>query len=74
MANLNSAEPYEYNLKDKLETSLFTEGDMPIQSVDDLVMSILKTCVDFFRREGPCKVRFHDCFQYSISQIVSFGP
>ncbi|KAK5658057.1 hypothetical protein OQA88_2613 [Cercophora sp. LCS_1] len=70
VANLNSADPYEYNLKDKLETSLFTEVDAPVQSVDDLVMTIIKTCVDFFRREGPCKVKFHDCFQYSISHIA----
>ncbi len=60
-----------YNLKYKLEVALFDEPDPPIRSVDDLVTAILKHCVDFFKHEGPCGVRFHDCFQSSISGIVS---
>lgn len=62
-----------YNLKTRLEVALFDNrtASSPVQSVDDLVQTILKICVDFSLREGPCGVKFQDCFQYSISDIVS---
>jgi len=67
----NSADPsQDYNLKYQLEKALFDEPDSPIRSVDDLVTTILKTCVGFLKRDGPCGVRFQDCFQYTISDIV----
>ncbi|KAK0716273.1 hypothetical protein B0H67DRAFT_260560 [Lasiosphaeris hirsuta] len=67
----NCANPAEtYNLKYKLEMSLFDDLNNPIRSADDLTTAILKNCVDFFRREGPCFVKFQDCFQYSISNIA----
>lgn len=67
----NTADPNEaYNLGYKLESAIFDGTDMPVRSADDLVTVILKNCVDFFKRDGPCGVRFHDCFQYTISRIV----
>ncbi|KAK5657426.1 hypothetical protein OQA88_2998 [Cercophora sp. LCS_1] len=67
----NSADPsQDYNLKNQLEKALFDKPDPPIRSVDDLVTTILKTCVGFFDRDGPCDVRFQDCFQYTISDIA----
>ena len=67
----NCADPsQDYNLKYQLEKALFDDPDTPIRSVDDLVTAILKTCVGFFKRDGPCGVRFQDCFQYTISDIV----
>ncbi|KAK0730919.1 hypothetical protein B0H67DRAFT_475130 [Lasiosphaeris hirsuta] len=65
----DAGEPY--NLKRRLEMALFDDpSESPIQSVDDLVQAILKTCLDFFKCEGPCGVKFQDCFQYSISDIA----
>lgn len=70
----NTADAGEtFNLKTRLEVALFDDrpSGSPVQSVDDLVHAILQICVDFFEREGPCGVKFQDCFQYSISDIVS---
>lgn len=67
----NTADANEpYNLGYKLESSIFDGTESPVRSVDDLVSAVLKNCVDFFRRDGPCDVKFHDCFQYSINDIV----
>jgi len=72
----NTADPGEpYNLKRWLDDALFDDsGEASIQSVDDVVGTIVKICVDFFQREGPCGVRFQHCFQYSISAIVCRLP
>ncbi|KAK3362425.1 hypothetical protein B0T25DRAFT_6339 [Lasiosphaeria hispida] len=65
----DAGEPY--NLKRRLEMALFDDPtESPIQSADDLVHAILKICLDFFKCEGPCGVKFQDCFQYSISDIA----
>ncbi|KAK1759132.1 hypothetical protein QBC47DRAFT_397946 [Echria macrotheca] len=61
-----------YNLKTQLEVALFDNrpSNSPVQSVEDLLWTILRICVDFASREGPCGVKFQDCFQYSISDIA----
>ena len=40
-----------------------------IRSVEDLLHLILKTSLDFFRRKGPAKFQFQECFQSSINKI-----
>ncbi|KAK3349281.1 hypothetical protein B0T25DRAFT_238246 [Lasiosphaeria hispida] len=59
-----------YNIGCKLELAMFGGSDAPVQSVDDLVSVILKNCVDFFRRDGPCDFKFQDSFQYSINDVA----
>jgi hypothetical protein len=41
-----------------------------IKSAEDLIHLIIKSSVDFFMREGPCKITFQNCFQSSINDIV----
>lgn len=71
----NTADPSKtYNIQTRLEATFFDRAgmsDSPIQSVDHVVQAVLNTCVGFFEREGPCGVRFRDCFQSYISEIVS---
>ncbi|KAJ2994316.1 hypothetical protein NUW58_g1585 [Xylaria curta] len=42
-----------------------------IKSADDLIYLIMRTSVDFFQRQGPANVEFHECFQSSINDIAN---
>ncbi|RYP70945.1 hypothetical protein DL770_008179 [Monosporascus sp. CRB-9-2] len=60
-----------YNIKHSLEVAFFdNKSNSPIQSTNDLVRKVLTTCVDFFNRDGPCGIKFQECFRSSISDIA----
>jgi len=64
----------DYNLQRRMVVELIDRAaDSPIKSSSDLVNKILTICVDFFNREGPCNVKFQECFRSTISDIVSLS-
>jgi len=72
----NTADPSKtHNIQTRLKAAFFDHdgvSDSPVHSVNHVVQAILNSCVGFFEREGPCGVRFRECFQSYISEIVSF--
>jgi hypothetical protein len=61
-----------YSLKKSLDKEIEKNKQRDlIRSVDHLVHLIIKLSVDFFRREGPSKIKFQEAFQSSINNIVS---
>ena len=60
-----------YNLKKIIQHELGNNKARGlIKSTEFLVHLILKTSLDFFRREGPLRVKFQECFQSSIHEVV----
>jgi hypothetical protein len=42
-----------------------------IESAEDVAHMILRTSINFFKREGPTESKFQDCFVSSINDTVS---
>jgi len=60
-----------YSLKNVIEDALGgMERSTFIDSAEGLVHLILRTCLDFFELEGPLGMKFQDCFQTSINDVV----
>jgi hypothetical protein len=68
-----SSESYnfvQYLIREKLQGN----NDRPlIEGAMDLANAIIQCSVDFLHRPGPLDVRLYDCFQSSITLIVSCG-
>jgi hypothetical protein len=59
-----------FNLSNVIVRELRYNKDRPIiKSIEDLLHLVLKTSVDYFKRQGPLDFQFHDCFQSSINNV-----
>ncbi|KAJ3535709.1 hypothetical protein NM208_g7028 [Fusarium decemcellulare] len=67
----NTWEPNEkFSLRHKLSAELVNKSRNPILSTEDLIHFILRNSIEFFRREGPLKFKFQECFHSSINDVA----
>lgn len=68
----DTGEPLQdYNLKRVVKKQLDRHDSRPvIESAEILFHQILKTALDFVRREGPLQAKFKDAYQSSINHAV----
>lgn len=66
----------DYNLvRHIMQNELRENDDRPlIKGCTDLANSIIRRSVDFLHRPGPHKVTLYECFQSSITLVVSLTP
>ena len=70
-ANEDSNKRESYTLKDVIQDALGgREHSKFVDSAEGLAHLILKSSLDFFEREGPVGMKFQDCFQASINDVV----
>ena len=69
-ANSDTNMRESYTLKDVIQEALGGKNSTFIDSAEGLVHLILRNGLDFFELEGPLGMKFQDCFQASINDVV----